>query len=272
MEPPPPSSRAGGFSRRVARHYSSEAKAYRDLWAPVLVPLALWLIDELPLQRARRVLDLGCGVGTLLPHLQEVAPRAVIVGLDRAEGMVALGPRDFPLLVGDATNLPFADGSFDAVVMAFVLFHLPRPATGLTEARRVLGPGGRIGLLTWGNERDSRAWTQWVAELDAAGAAEFTEKLSWHEFVNTPEKLKQVLHEAGFSGISSRAESFLERPTCEEFVARRTSLGECRYRWESLGPERRQALLGKAIRPLEEMSPEDFEEESEVIVTVAERP
>jgi len=162
MEPPQPSSRSGGFSRRIARHYSSEAEAYRDLWAPVLVHLARWLIDELPLQRARRVLDLGCGLGALLTHLREVAPRAAIVGLDRAEGMVALGSRDFPLLVGDATNLPFADECFDAVVMAFILFYLPRPATGLTEARRVLRPDGRIGLLTWGNERDSRAWTQWA--------------------------------------------------------------------------------------------------------------
>lgn len=272
MEPTSPSSHTGGSSRRVARHYSSEAKAYRDLWAPVLARLARWLIDELPVQKARRVLDLGCGVGTLLPHLQEVAPSAAIVGLDGAEGMVALGPRSFPLLVGDATNLPFADGSFDAVVMAFMLFHLPRPATGLTEARRVLRRGGRVGLLTWGNERDSRAWTQWVDELDAAGAVGFTEKLSWHEFVNTPEKVKRLLHEVGFSGISSRVESFVERPTCEEFVSRRTNLGDCRYRWESLGGERREAVLATAIPRLKEMSPEDFEEESEVIVTVAERP
>jgi SAM-dependent methyltransferase len=230
------------------------------------------LIDELPLQRARRILDLGCGVGTLLPHLHEAAPRAEVVGLDRAEGMVALGPRDFPLLVGDATNLPFADGAFDAVVMAFMLFHLPRPAAGLTEARRVLRPGGRIGLLTWGNERDSRAYTRWIAELDAAGAAEYTEKLSWHEFVNTPEKLELLVGEAGFGGIASRVESFVERPTCEEFISRRTSLGSGRYRWESLTEERGAAFLDTAFPWLEGMSPEEFEEESEVIVTVAERP
>jgi ubiquinone/menaquinone biosynthesis C-methylase UbiE len=134
-----------------------------------------WLLDELPLAEARRVLDLGCGVGALLPHLDKVAPRALIVGLDRTEAMVALGPRDFPLLVGDAAELPFADGSFDAVVMAFMLFHLPRPTAGLAEAWRVLKPGGWIGLLTWGEERESRARSQWVEELDAEDATEFTE-------------------------------------------------------------------------------------------------
>jgi ubiquinone/menaquinone biosynthesis C-methylase UbiE len=142
MQPTPPSDRARESGLRIARHYSSEAEAYRDLWAPVLVDLARWLLDELPLEHARRVLDLGCGVGALLPHLHKVAPRALIVGLDRTEAMVALGPQDSPLLVGDAAELPFADGSFDAVVMAFMLFHLPRPIAGLAEAWRVLKPAG----------------------------------------------------------------------------------------------------------------------------------
>ena len=272
MQPTPPSDRAGESGLRIARHYSSEAQAYRDLWAPVLVGLARWLLEELPLAQARRVLDLGCGVGALLPHLHKAAPRALIVGLDRTEAMMALGPRSFPLLVGDAAELPFADGSFDTVVMAFMLFHLPRPTAGLAAAWRVLRPGGWIGLLTWGEERDSRARTQWVEELDAGGAAELTEKLSWHELVNTPQKVNRELQAAGFTVAVSRVESFVERPTCEEFVSRRTSLGWCGHRWESLEQERRQALLEKACRRLEELSPQDFEGKSEVIITVAERP
>jgi SAM-dependent methyltransferase len=205
MPPTPPSDQAPASGLRIARHYSSEAQAYRDLWAPVLVGLARWLVEELPLAETRRVLDLGCGVGALLPHLDRVAPRALVVGLDRAEGMVALGPRDFPLLVGDAAELPFAAGSFDAVVMAFMLFHLPRPTAGLAEAWRVLRPGGWIGLLTWGKERESRAWRQWVEELDAEGAAEVAEKLSWHELVNTPQKVNGELQAAGFTVAVSRS-------------------------------------------------------------------
>jgi len=272
MQPTLPSDRAPEAGLRIARHYSSEAEAYRDLWAPVLVGLARWLLDELPLAEARRILDLGCGVGALLPHLHKAAPRALIVGLDRTEAMVTLGPRDFPLLVGDAAELPFADGSLDAVVMAFMLFHLPRPTAGLAEAWRVLRPGGWIGLLTWGTERESRAWTRWVEELDAAGAAEVTEQLSWHELVNTPQKVNRELEAAGFTVAVSRVESFVQRPTCAEFVARRTSLGWCGHRWASLEQERRQALLERACRRLEELSPEDFEGRSEVIITVAERP
>jgi ubiquinone/menaquinone biosynthesis C-methylase UbiE len=272
MPPTPSSDPAPEPGLGIARHYGSEAEAYHDLWAPVLVGLARWLLEELPLAEARRVLDLGCGVGALLPHLHRAAPKAVIIGLDRAEGMVALGPRDFPLLVGDAAELPFTDGSIDAVVMAFMLFHLPRPTVGLAEAWRVLRPGGSVGLLTWGTERESRARSLWVEELDAAGAAEVIEKLAWHELVNTPQKVNRELEAAGFTVAVSRVESFVERPTCAEFVSRRTRLGCCGRRWASLQQERRQALLGNARRRLEELSPEDFEEESEVIITVAERP
>jgi hypothetical protein len=84
--------------------------------------------------------------------------------------------------------------------------------------------------------------------------------------------MKTRLNATGFREITSRVELFIDRPTNDEFVSRRMSLGCCRYRWEALDNERRQNLLSRALRRLTEMGPEDFEEESEVIVTVARRP
>ena len=106
-----PPSEVRGPGLGIVRRYASEAEAYRDLWVPVLVRLARWLIDEIPLGNARRILDLGCGMGALLPHLRDASPEAVVVGLDRTQAMVALGPRAFPLLVGDAVRVPFRDRS-----------------------------------------------------------------------------------------------------------------------------------------------------------------
>ena len=256
---------------RIARHYGFEAEAYRDLWAPVLVGLARWLIDELGLHGSERVLDLGCGVGALLPSLRAVAPETVVVGLDRTEGMVKLAPRTFPLVVGDAVGLPFRDRSFDTVTMVFMLFHVPQPSTALAEVRRVLRPGGRVGILTWGKERESRACAEWVRALDAAGAAEYGGKLSWHEQVDSPRKTIELLREAGFEHATARMEAFVQRPTCEEFLARRTNLGCCRFRLESLNEGSRRGLLERTRSWLGELSPDDFESRSEVIVTVGRR-
>jgi SAM-dependent methyltransferase len=256
----------------VARHYTSEAEAYRELWAPVLEPLGRLLLDEVPLAGTRHVLELGCGVGALLPHLREAAPGALVVGLDRAEGMVALAPRDFALVVGDATRLPFSDATLDAAVMAFMLFHLPEPPTGLTEIRRVLRPGGSLGILTWGGENTSRAFLEWDAELEARGAPSTGPKLAWHERVDSPKKVSRLLKRTGFEDVASRIEMLVERPTRDEFIARRLRLGCCRHRMEALDEGARPGFVEAAIRRIDALAPDDFEEESEVIVTVARRP
>jgi SAM-dependent methyltransferase len=81
------------------------------------------------------------------------------VGVDIAEGMLAVARRDHPQLdfrPGDAEALPFPDSSFDAVVGAFVLNHLPRPEVAATELARVLAPGGRLALSVWDVPERSR--------------------------------------------------------------------------------------------------------------------
>jgi SAM-dependent methyltransferase len=257
---------------QLARHYASEAEAYRELWAPVLEPLGKTLLRSMPLERARRVLDLGCGVGALLPRLREAAPRALVVGLDRTEAMVTLAPREFARTVGDAARLPFEGSCFDAVTMAFMLFHLPEPTAGLVEVGRVLRPGGTLGVLTWGGENTSRAFLEWDAELEDHGAPSAGPKLAWHERVDTPQKVSRLLERDGFEDVTSRIEMLVERPTRDEFVARRLKLGCCRHRMEALEEAARPGFVEAATRRIASLAPEDFEEESEVIVSVARRP
>lgn len=262
----------GGQGEQLARHYASEADDYRALWAPVLEPLGQKVLRSMPLEGTQRVLDLGCGVGSLLPHMRDAAPGALVVGLDRTEGMVGLAPDEFARLVGDAAGLPFRDGAFDAVTMAFMLFHLPEPSAGLAEVRRVLRPGGTLGVLTWGGENTSRAFLEWDAELEAHGAPSSGPKLAWHERVDTLPKVTRLLRRAGFRDVVSRIELLVERPGKEEFIARRLKLGCCRHRLEALGREKRGAFVDAAIQRIDALGPEDFEEESEVIVSVARRP
>jgi demethylmenaquinone methyltransferase/2-methoxy-6-polyprenyl-1,4-benzoquinol methylase len=98
--------------------------------------------------------DVACGTGALTRALARYEPAAVVVGLDFSMSMVRRAPRGAPrggpdgagprYLAGDATRLPFPDGSVDVVTIAFGLRNLPDPEQGLREFRRVLRAGGRV--------------------------------------------------------------------------------------------------------------------------------
>jgi SAM-dependent methyltransferase len=91
----------------------------------------------------RRILDIGCGVGAFVRRLREFSPQ--VCGVDVDAEWVAQGGQEVPnlaLAVGE--NLPFADGSFDVVLLHEVLEHVTDDRGTLREAGRVLAPGGRV--------------------------------------------------------------------------------------------------------------------------------
>lgn len=95
-----------------------------------------------------RVLDVACGSGRLSAALARRGGR--VVGLDFSREMLRIAVRDQPSLDfvrGDALRLPFPDGTFDAVTIAFGLRNLADPAGGLREMLRILRRGGRAVVL-----------------------------------------------------------------------------------------------------------------------------
>ena len=75
-----------------------------------------------------------------------------MVGVDFSSEMVREAQQRYPGITfeeGDAEQLPFPDASFDAVVLNFGMLHLGRPERALSEAHRVLRPGGRVAFTVW---------------------------------------------------------------------------------------------------------------------------
>lgn len=100
---------------------------------------------ELSSLKGLKILDVGCGQGTISQMLHEQG--AEVHGIDMSSTSVAYVNEHYPHVnarVGNALELPFEDASFDMVVSIGVLHHTPNPYKGFTECIRVLKPAGRF--------------------------------------------------------------------------------------------------------------------------------
>jgi SAM-dependent methyltransferase len=116
-------------------------------------PLYRRAVGELAPRPGDAVADIGCGTGRALPALRAaVGPNGVVLGVDLTVEMLAeatsRGRGELAtLLLADATTLPLAGGTLDAVFAAGLVSHLPDPVAGLAELARVCRPGGRLALF-----------------------------------------------------------------------------------------------------------------------------
>ncbi len=137
----------------VVREYNRLAPIYDERWSRYVRLSVRETIRRLDFSPSERLLDVGCGTGSLLGSLAEAFPDAVLYGIDPSPEMLAVAGKKpgcrADLRVGVAESLPFDNGSFDVVVSSSSLHYWRKPDAALAEISRVLAPGGRIVITDW---------------------------------------------------------------------------------------------------------------------------
>jgi len=129
------------------------------------------LLDQAAIAPGDRVLDLGCGTGTLALMAKRREPAAELVGIDgdpailgRARAKAGEAGLEIGLDEGLADELPCPDGSFDKVLSTLLFHHLARDVKegAAREIARVLRPGGELHVVDWGPPPDPVARVQFL--------------------------------------------------------------------------------------------------------------
>src|SRR4051794_36484284 len=197
----PVSSRSGTWSSGAAY------EAYIGRWSRAV---AARFVPALAAPARGNWVDVGCGTGVLTAAVLEHARPSSVLGVDASAAFVRtasdrVGDPRVRFEVGDAATLPVGGGTMDAVVSGLVLNFLPDAAAALAEWRRVLRPGGVLGLYVWDYAGDMqlmrRLWDA-AAELDRAAAGLDEGRLFT---VCAPGPLQRLSEEAGFVEVRVEA-------------------------------------------------------------------
>ena len=178
----------GRWSQAVARHF----------------------LDWLAPTAALSWLDIGCGPGALSSAVVDQARPGTLAGLDTSTAYVAAAQRRFAghdtvFVSGDAQRLPFADATFDAAVSGLNLNFLPDAATGISEMRRVMRPGGTVALYVWDYAKGMQFirlfWEAAKVADPAAGGADEGKRF----LVSSPDALRTLFEDASLAEVDVRA-------------------------------------------------------------------
>jgi SAM-dependent methyltransferase len=186
-----------GWERAAARYEATFARATAEFLAP--------LLDAAAVGAGSRVLDLACGPG--LAAAAAARRAALPVGVDFCAAMLArarAAHRAIRFEEADAEALPFAEGSFDAIVSNFGVHHFPDPVRALGEARRVLRPGGRIAFTSWAAPPENLAWKLLFDAVAAHGDPAAAQAPPAGGGLRRPEEARAALLAAGFVQVAAQ--------------------------------------------------------------------
>jgi SAM-dependent methyltransferase len=202
-----------------------------------------WLRDELGVNASSAVLDLGAGTGKFLPRLLKTQARVIAVEpVDAMRSRLSSAFSNVEVKAGRAEQIPLAAESVDAVTCAQA-FHWFANARAMQEIRRVLKPGGALGLI-W-NIRDENV--AWVRELTRIIEPFEADTPRYHS-----QQWREVFPAEGFSSVTEASFAHAHEGVAEQVIVDRTlSISFI----AALAPEQRNQVADR-IRDLIANTPE----------------
>ncbi len=267
------------MTRRDWRSYDEIAGTYDRVWGPRFDAAARRLVNRVRLERGWRLLDVGTGTGAIPAAVAEVEDHATLTAVDVSSGMLARARARVPRLlvvVGEASQLPFLEGAFDAVTFGFVLSHVREHARALGEAHRVMECGGRLGVSNWGPITDA-AQQVWKDLLLAAVGSEAVERAlgevaPWEGRFEDAGNLRRALAEARFEPVGVDVFGLPVDLTVDEFLDDRELGAGGRYARHTLGEAGWRAFRGKALEVLRGRFGPRVAYERSVLIAVGTKP
>ena len=263
--------RAAATYAAAADHYCRSSLAFWDRFGAATV-------SRLSLPPGAKVLDLCCGAGgSALPAARAVGPTGHVLGIDVAGPLLdvararaaAEGLHNVEFQRRDARHTGLPDGAFDVVVCVFGVFFAPDMPGFVAEMWRLVTPGGRLAITTWGPgfvEPGSSVFWEAVRELEPSLYRGFA---PWDE-ITTPEALGRVLEAGGTTTPALHAASG-SQPLAQPEDFWDVVLGSgYRATVDALSAERRAQLRDRVTGRLGAAAVTELR--TDVVFAIAERP
>lgn len=183
-------------------------------------PLGFWdrygrgTVERLNLRSGAHVLDVCCGSGaSALPAAEAVGPSGTVTAVDLADNLLELG-RAKARAAGlpgvefrraDMTALDFPDHHFDAVICVFAIFFVPDMEGQVAALWRLVRPGGRLAITTWGPDIFAPAYDIWLAAVRRVRPDLYSAFNPWDR-ITTPDAVGKLFADAGVPQVEVAAE------------------------------------------------------------------
>jgi ubiquinone/menaquinone biosynthesis C-methylase UbiE len=230
---------------KAAATYDAAADHFDD------EPLAFWerigrrTVERLTLATGAKVLDVGCGTGaSALPAAQAIGSRGFVTGVDLSERLLdrgrakakARGVSNVQFRLADMTSLGYPNDHFDAVVSVFSIFFVPDMEGLVRELWRVVRPGGKLAVTTWGPRIFEPAYSRWQTAIKRERPDLYSAFNPWDR-ITDPLAVRRLLQDGGAANIEVTAEDGVQMLRSAEdwwIVALGSGL---RWAIEQMGPE-----------------------------------